>query len=129
MDELLQQIESSLVNKEFYLALFISLAMPDICGALVSKNGEAKGRRYKNWFDKYVAPKYNGNFDGSNCYAFRCSALHQGRTKHKNLGYTRIVFIDPTSSKNIVLYNNKYIKRCFKFGLANLLSRYYRRRE
>lgn len=106
MEELLQQIESSLKKGEFYLALFASLTMPDICGAMGSKNGEAKGELYKDWFDKYVAHKYRGNLDGSNCYAFRCSALHQGRTEHKDLGYSRILFLDPTSSSGIVLHNN-----------------------
>ena len=106
MDELLTQIESSLNNDEFYLALFVSLAMPDICGALGSKNGQANGNRYKAWFDKYVSNKYRGNLDGSNCYAFRCSALHQGRAKHKNLGYSRILFADPTTSSGILMHNN-----------------------
>lgn len=104
MDELLEQIESSLKNGEFFLALFVSLTVPDICGAAGSKNGEAKGNRYKAWFDKYVAHKYNGNLDGGNCYAFRCSALHQGRGKHRNLGYSRILFADPMSGH--ILHNN-----------------------
>lgn len=105
MNELLAQIESSLKNNEFYLALFVSLAMPDICGALGSKNGQANGNRYKAWFDKYVSHNYRGNLDGSNCYAFRCATLHQGRAKHKNLGYSRILFADPASS-GIVMHNN-----------------------
>ena len=106
MDELLTQIESSLKNGDFLLALFICLAMPDICGALGSKNGQANGNRYKAWFDKYVSNKYHGNLDGSNCYAFRCSALHQGRAKHKNLGYSRILFADPTSASVPIMHNN-----------------------
>ena len=51
-----------------------------------------------------MAKKYNGNFNGRNCYAFRCAALHQGRAKHKDLGYKQIFFADPTSGK--VLHNN-----------------------
>ena len=104
MDELLDQIEASLNSGQFYLALYASLAVPDICGALGSKNGEATGNRYKAWFDKYVAKKYNGNLDGGNCYAFRCSALHQGRAKHRNLGYRQIFFADPASGN--VFHNN-----------------------
>lgn len=106
MDELLDQIESSLKNGEFYLALFTSLALPDMCGALGSKNGRANNNRYRAWFDKYVGPKYPWMFDGSNCYALRCSILHQGRAKHKDLGYSRVLFIDPSSAPGLVLHRN-----------------------
>ena len=106
MDELLIQIESSLNNGEFYLALFVSLTMPDICGALSSENGKASGVKYKGWFDKYVAKKYGENLDGGNCYAFRCSVLHQGKVAHKKLGYSKILFADPNSASDIIMHNN-----------------------
>lgn len=106
MDELLSQLEKSIDDGHYYLALFVSLAIPDICGALGSKDGKAKGAHYKAWFDKYVAPQYAGNLDGNGCYAFRCSALHQGYAKHKDLGYERILFLDPSSSGGVVMHNN-----------------------
>lgn len=106
MEEFLDQIQIAIDNGQFYLALFCCLALPDICGAISSQDGLATGHRYKEWFDRYVSLKYNGNFDGSNCYAFRCAALHQGRSKHKNLGYKRILFIDPASSPGTRMHNN-----------------------
>lgn len=106
MDELLSQLEESIDHGQYYLALFVSLTIPDICGALGSKDGNATGHRYKEWFDQYVAPQYDGNLDGSGCYAFRCSALHQGYAKHKNLRYSRILFLDPVSSSGVMMHNN-----------------------
>lgn len=106
MEELLDQIEKSCKIGHFYLTLFCCLALPDICGAISSPDGIAKGERYKNWFDTYIAPAYEGNFDGSNCYAFRCSALHQGRAEHKNLGYTRIIFLVPSQTNPSCMHNN-----------------------
>lgn len=106
MEEFLDQIEASCEIGHFYLALFCCLALPDICGAISSDDGIANGQRYKDWFDAYVAPNYGGSFDGSNCYAFRCAALHQGRSDHKNLGYTRIVFLVPTGTNQPCMHNN-----------------------
>ncbi|MDI6742890.1 MAG: hypothetical protein QMD11_09125 [Smithella sp.] len=106
MKEFLEQIRETLDSGQFYLALFCCLALPDICGAISSEDGLASGSKYKAWFDRYVSPKYNGNLDGSNCYAFRCAALHQGRAEHNNLGYRRILFIDPVSSPEIQMHNN-----------------------
>lgn len=106
MEEFLDQIEESCKIGHFYLALFCCLALPDICGAISSADGIANGQRYKHWFDTYIAPAYKGSFDGSNCYAFRCSALHQGRPDHKNLGYTRIVFLVPSETNPSRMHNN-----------------------
>lgn len=104
MNELLQQIEASYKTGQLYLALFSTLTLPDICGAISSDNGMATGQKYKDWFDKFVSHKYRGMFDGSNCYAFRCAALHQGKAEHKNLGYERVVFLAPDN--NCVLHLN-----------------------
>lgn len=106
MDELLDQIEASYKLGHFYVALFCCLVLPDICGAISSADGTARGQRYKDWFDKYVAPKYDGNFDGGNCYAFRCAALHQGKSEHQNLGYKRVIFLAPTDGAQAFMHNN-----------------------
>lgn len=106
MEEFLEQIEASCKIGHFYMALFCCLALPDICGAISSEDGIAKGQRYKDWFDAFVAPNYGGNLDGSNCYAFRCAALHQGKSKHKNLGYARIVFLVSTDINQACMHNN-----------------------
>lgn len=106
MDEFLDQIEASCKAGHLYPALFCSLALPDICGAISSADGTANGSRYIAWFNEYVSPKYSGNFDGSNCYAFRCAALHQGKTEHRNLGYERIVFLAPVEGNPCVMHNN-----------------------
>lgn len=106
MDEFLEQIEASCQAGHLYVALFCSLALPDICGAISSSDGTAKSHKYKNWFDKYIMPKYGGNFDGSNCYAFRCSILHQGKIRHRNLGYERVIFLAPIDNSQRIMHNN-----------------------
>ncbi len=102
MDILLKQIKDALSNKIYYLALFVSLSLPDICGALGSIDGNASGQNYINWFNKYVQDKYKSSFKdnpyfltGSDCYYLRCSFLHQGSTQHNKSNYSRIVFSEP----------------------------------
>jgi hypothetical protein len=105
MEEFMGQIEVALDNGQFYLALFCCLTLPDICGAISSNDGLSSATKYKAWFDRYVSPKYDGNLNGSNCYAFRCAALHQGRSTNRNIRYKRILFVDPASAE-IKMHNN-----------------------
>ncbi len=51
MEDLLKQIENSASNGNYLVALYVSLALPDICGALESDNGVATGNRYQQWFN------------------------------------------------------------------------------
>lgn len=99
MRELLRQIEAALDANLYYLALFASLALPDICGAIDSLDGVATGSKYKDWFDKYVAPKYlrygHQYLTGADCYHFRCSLLHQGSSQIQHSNYSRVIFIEP----------------------------------
>ena len=106
MDEFLDEIEASCKAGYFYVTLMCCLALPDICGAISSDDGLASGQKYKAWFDTYVAPNYEGNLDGSNCWAFRCAALHQGKSTHKNLGYSKILFLAPTDDNKFCMHNN-----------------------
>jgi len=78
MRDVLAQLRESLDANLYYLSLFVALSIPDICGAIDSENGEASGKKYAQWFDRYVAPKYHGFLVGEDCYRFRCSLLHQG---------------------------------------------------
>jgi hypothetical protein len=101
MDELLNELKAVAGAGFYSIALFTSLALPDICAALESDDGRASGARYKAWFDKWVAVNYPPIRDGrvaisgAVCYAYRCGLLHQGRSMHKDLGYTRVIFLTP----------------------------------
>ena len=105
MEDILEQIEKGLDSNQYYLSLFVALAIPDICGALESDDGLAIGQKYKDWFDKYISPKYNGSLNGNSCYQFRCSLLHQGSTQHENSKFSRIFFVEPGTTTH-VLHNN-----------------------
>jgi len=46
MRDLLNQIQSAIETKAYYLALYTSLTIPDICGAMQSDDGKATKEKY-----------------------------------------------------------------------------------
>lgn len=105
MRDYLTQIKKGLDKNLYFLSLFSALAIPDLCGAMGSGSGETNAKKYKAWFDKYVALKYSGFLSGNDCYFFRCSLLHQGSSQHPNSSYKRVLFIEPSATTNI-FHNN-----------------------
>lgn len=88
-------IRHSLRSKNWFGALFLALAMPDICGALESPKDQV-GARYRNWFDRYLSSNYVPElFSAHDCYYLRCAALHQGLTEHPKAQNKEVVFITP----------------------------------
>ena len=77
----LEGINLSLETSNWISALSMSLTIPDIAGKIEYPMIMGK-KRYIDWFDKYVAHKYTVQnkvfLSGRDCYALRCSFLHQG---------------------------------------------------
>lgn len=105
MRDLLDQIEQALRGNLYYVALFPTLAIPDMCAALESEDGIATRERYIAWFDEWVAGRYAGMLDGGDCYFFRCSLLHQGSSQNARSSYSRVLFIEPGASTNVLHCN------------------------
>lgn len=124
MRTVLEQLDQSLETGLYYLSLFGALTVPDIAGALEAPDGVASGPRYKAWYDRWVRPRFQESVQrllaergvpisspvenpltGDACYRFRCSLLHQGSAQHPQSPYTRIIFIEPGSTSNVVHYS------------------------
>lgn len=99
MKSLLAQIEHGLDANLYFLSLFVSLSIPDICAALESEDGETNNTKYKKWVEEYLVKnrpdKYGQQLSADHIYQFRCALLHQGRTKHNKSEYKRILFFEP----------------------------------
>ena len=123
MRTLIDQIESSLGSGAYYLSLFGALAIPDIAGALSSEDGEASGKKYAEWYEAWVRPRFaevvrasvpeharqyitdiESPLSGDACYIFRCSLLHQGSSQHPKSPFSRIIFIEPGATTDVVHY-------------------------
>ena len=58
MQRFTSSIEASLTSQNWFTALFMALALPDICGALESPT-RAVGERYKDWFQRFLKARYD----------------------------------------------------------------------
>ena len=77
MESILRAIETDIKNKNWYGALVLSLVVPDICGKLENPTLGSK-ERYIVWFNKYLTNKYGTHLLADDCYALRCSYIHEG---------------------------------------------------
>lgn len=109
MRELFEQIKHTIDHNLYYVAFSMCLIIPDICGAMSYPDGTASGKRYIEWFDKYVGPKYASKyspFDGKDCYYLRCGLIHQGRSSNDKLRYSQVIFIEPNAAPTYTAHQN-----------------------
>lgn len=123
MRTLVEQIERSLGTGAYYLSLFGALSIPDIAGALSSESGEASGKKYAEWYDAWARPRFTeavlaalpeharpyikdmkSPLSGDDCYRFRCALLREGNSQHPKSPYSRIIFIEPSATTNVIHY-------------------------
>ena len=84
MKKLVGAVLDAIRQDNLYGALFIALALPDICGKIENPTAGSK-ERYIYWFNRYLKDKYINHFHpqiifltGEDMYAFRCALLHEG---------------------------------------------------
>ncbi len=119
MHALLQQIAIAVNSGLYFLALAGTLTIPDMCAGLERPNGLTNGPRYRAWFDKWVAPKYQGSMSGGDCYGLRCSLLHQGRAHpHQGL-YQRVIFVEPGP---IGVFHNNVLNNALNLDIPTFCS-------
>ncbi len=105
MQKIIDSIEKNLHDKNWYAALILSLILPDIC-AKIEGNYTNSSKRYPEWFNKYLKGKYNGFLSGKDCYALRCSLIHEGSSNTENQSskdiIDRIYFVSEGSHCNLI---------------------------
>jgi hypothetical protein len=87
MKRFIDAVKKALENENWYSALIVALTLPDICGKIQYPNLKS-GERYIKWFNNYLSNKYTHKIgpdfkehvflSGEDCYALRCSFLHEG---------------------------------------------------
>lgn len=103
MQQFIDSIRQSLKNENWLAALFISLALPDICRSAERPNikiGET-GKWYKDWVTRYFEQKYidgpreETKFYAQDCWLFRCSCIHSGLNVESQKRMMHFVFTPP----------------------------------
>jgi hypothetical protein len=87
MNHLVEGVRESIKSGNYYSALSLAIALPDICGKLENP-GLGSQKRYISWFDDNLKYKYTAIIgpsrkihvflSGEDCYALRCAYLHEG---------------------------------------------------
>lgn len=114
LDHLFAEIRAAVSNGMWLTALMSTLALPDICAALGSSNGQNSRHKYQLWWDANLKSKYP-HVDAKEFYKLRCSMLHQGGTKADT--YSRILFA--AGGPGTVMHNN-FIEDALNFDLPTL---------
>ena len=90
MKRFTRSLRSSVAHRDWYVALTSALTLPDVCGRLIDPTAKT-GTRYAAWFDEWMGPLYTGFLGGDDCYALRCSYLHQGESDVKNQKASKVL--------------------------------------
>ncbi|MEK6281263.1 MAG: hypothetical protein AABN95_13000 [Acidobacteriota bacterium] len=100
MEVIIREIEAALDAGFYYLAIAITLTLPDICAALESPQGRTSGALYRDWYNAWLAPSYPA-VTADDMYSLRCGLIHQGRFGQGNMQFGRILFTLPTPQRNV----------------------------
>lgn len=118
MQHLVGSVRISIATQNWYSALALALALPDIC-ARVDNPLIPSSRRYLEWWEKFVQPRYvrpasrffpeTVFLSGADVYALRCAFLHEGREdiseQKAQKALSRFHFVTP--SRGMVVHNNR----------------------
>lgn len=118
MERFTSSIKKSLENHNWYAALFLALVLPDIC-ANIERPDDCSKARYTDWYNRYIKEKYTKHIGpdqkehvflcGEDCYALRCSLLHEGGNDISNQRAQEVLdsfhFVVPPGSGSIVHMN------------------------
>ncbi|HTU52068.1 MAG TPA: hypothetical protein VMF56_15860, partial [Acidobacteriaceae bacterium] len=94
------EIERSLEARLFYLAVSTSLALPDICAALLDPDGKTNREKYMKFYDTWLRIPGYLNLLPADIYRLRCGIIHQGIAGHPGMTMPakRIIFTVPSPS-------------------------------
>lgn len=115
MKHLVAAVEQAIDQGNWYAALSVALTMPDICARMEQPEVKSSKKRYTDWCDRYLTPRYTREMPslaipgtqeshvflgGGDCYALRCAVLHEGLdstvTQNAREALDRFTFIAPS---------------------------------
>lgn len=119
MQQLIESIKLSVESENYYAALALALAIPDIAGKIDSLAPKSTPTTYKNWYNKYILSKYTRQSDqfiflsAENCYALRCAYLHTGVSEITGQRIAEILkkieLSFPQNGNHLVWVDNEYV--------------------
>lgn len=97
LDPLLNEINQAAASGMPFLAVAMTVALPDICSSLASEDGRTDGRRYKQWCQDNLAGGEFSFVTPDDLWSMRCGVLHNGRFGDLKHNVGRVIFALPGS--------------------------------
>lgn len=109
LDHYLEDILRAVQGGTLYSALALSLAIPDICGA-IEYPSEPGSKRYRAWFDAWCQ-MHQSTLTAADCYALRCSYLHQAGERFSGsvAAHARLSHIQFTVGKAMGGWSSQFV--------------------
>lgn len=92
-----EEINRCIQMKCYWALVHVLVALPDVCAALESEDGEVPDGGYMDWCNCY----FSSAMSARDRYSVRCVLLHQGRTVVGRKMYKSVSFVWPTESGNV----------------------------
>jgi hypothetical protein len=94
---LLNEINKAASNGLPFVAVAMTVALPDICASLASEDGRSDGIRYKKWCTENLCGKF-GYLTPDDLWSMRCGVFHNGRFGDMKHSVARVIFALPGGS-------------------------------
>jgi hypothetical protein len=88
---LLNEINAAVAHGYPFLAIAMTVALPDICVSLISEDGRSTGERYKAWCAENLGDEFSF-LTGEDLWSIRCGVLHNGRFGDLKHDVARVIF-------------------------------------
>ena len=95
---LLNEINQAARNGMPFLAVAMTLALPDICSSLASTDGRTDRDQYKRWCKENLAGDAFSFVTPDDLWSMRCGVLHTGRFGDMQHNVARVIFALPGSA-------------------------------
>jgi len=123
------EIDHALKARLYFLAILVTLSLPDVCAALESDDGKTSHAKYKAWCDRWIVPAYP-MLTSLDIYSLRCGVVHQGRFGHDKMQYSRVLFTIPDGRGNVFhrnVVNDALNLDCvsFCYDMIDAVNRWY----
>lgn len=108
---LLNEVNAAAAGGAPFLAVTMTVTLPDICVSLQAADGRTSGKLYKTWCDENL-PKERFSFvTPEDLYSMRCGVVHNGRFGGMKNNVGRIIFALPDSGLTIInsVMNDAYV--------------------
>jgi hypothetical protein len=113
---LLNEINAAVTHGAPFLAIAMTVALPDICVSLKSPNGRTNGERYKAWCEENLSKEEFGFVTGDDLWSMRCGVLHNGRFGDLKHNVARVIFALPGKGSLVnCRFNDAYVYSAVDF--------------